>query len=246
MNKTYNRARYEDQLMAAPMHWVNPERIIKLAVFALTVPEIVSVAQTQSTPTAAAATAVTTTGGTANRAAKFSGATTLVNSAITEVNGNAGINSTTATQPLFVNGNIQAGGTGVLLVGGSIRISNLGIVLADRARLPHPVLVLPITPTGLFNPGVGILGFSTGGFERMRLNASGFVGIGTTAPTSPLKVARTIQSTTGASSSPMARCRRRQPAELGLRRSCTIPLRPALARPDRRSEQPTRSSSPMM
>ncbi len=47
---------------------------------------------------------VTTTGGTANAVPKFSGTTTVVNSAITENGGNVGIGTTTPGRPLTVNG----------------------------------------------------------------------------------------------------------------------------------------------
>ena len=43
---------------------------------------------------------------------------------------------------------------------------------------------------GLFRPGANMIGIATGGTERLRLSATGNVGIGTGAPTSALHVAR--------------------------------------------------------
>ncbi|PIZ44337.1 hypothetical protein COY31_02735, partial [Candidatus Wolfebacteria bacterium CG_4_10_14_0_2_um_filter_39_18] len=50
------------------------------------------------------------------------------------------------------------------------------------------------TGTGLFRAGANILGFTTAGLERMRIDASGNVGIGTTSPTSKLEVAGNIEA----------------------------------------------------
>jgi|GEM_PF-3295024 len=44
------------------------------------------------------------------------------------------------------------------------------------------------TNTGLYRPAADTVGIATGGVERMRVTASGFVGIGVTAPSYPLQV----------------------------------------------------------
>jgi trimeric autotransporter adhesin len=43
--------------------------------------------------------------------------------------------------------------------------------------------------TGLFHPATNVIGFTTSGTEKVRINASGNVGIGTTTPSKPLVVA---------------------------------------------------------
>jgi hypothetical protein len=48
--------------------------------------------------------------------------------------------------------------------------------------------------TGMWSSGADIINFSTNGAERFRVDSDGNVGIGTTAPYSPLQVAGTIKS----------------------------------------------------
>jgi hypothetical protein len=65
---------------------------------------------------------VTTTGGTANQIARFSGNNTILNSTITDNNGNVGIGTTNPTYPLQVNGSVLLTGQptqGLVVVGNS-------------------------------------------------------------------------------------------------------------------------------
>jgi hypothetical protein len=52
--------------------------------------------------------------------------------------------------------------------------------------------------TGFFRPGNNLLALSTGGTERVRVDASGNVGIGTNAPGTKLDVVGAIRATSGA------------------------------------------------
>ena len=60
------------------------------------------------------------------------------------------------------------------------------------------------TNTGIFIPGSDVLGFTTGGSERLRITNSGLVGVGTSNPTQKLDVADgdiTLRKTTGGDTS---------------------------------------------
>ena len=49
--------------------------------------------------------------------------------------------------------------------------------------------------TGMFDPAADTLGFSTAGLERVRIDSSGNVGIGTTAPNFPLEIFSSVMPT---------------------------------------------------
>lgn len=53
------------------------------------------------------------------------------------------------------------------------------------------------TNTGIFYPAADTIAFAEGGAEVMRINSSGYVGIGTTSPGSPLSVLSSISTAQG-------------------------------------------------
>jgi hypothetical protein len=107
--------------------------------------------------------------------------------------GNVGIGITNPSAKLEVNGTIKitaGSGGGLTFADGTTITSNAaagaGITSATDLSLA----------ADNDSNGSGVMTFATHGAERMRIDNAGFVGIGTTAPGSPLEV---IDSSTGAS-----------------------------------------------
>ena len=123
--------------------------------------------------------------GTTNYLPKFTGSTSVGNSNIYDNGGNIGIGLTNADYPLTVD-SINVGGAG----------ANLGIILNSviNSAIPSSSVkaVIGVANSGygyssgslLIQPrtGVGaVTAFATEGVEKMRIDASGNVGIGTTS-----------------------------------------------------------------
>ena len=124
--------------------------------------------------------------------------------AINPNGGNVGIGTTTPSVKLDISGDLALGtgaGTPTISFRGTAStntIYKLGTnVLATEARwrtqsgsLAAPALsFISDDDTGLYNSGANTLNFVTAATERMVINSSGNVGIGTTSPTAPLHIA---------------------------------------------------------
>lgn len=102
------------------------------------------------------------------------------------------------TNGLFVQGAVGIGtssvGTNMLQVQGTALISdsvttNTKILAPSSTSATAPTYTFTGDDnTGIFNPSADVLGFATGGAERVRINLSGSVGIGLANPSSTLHV----------------------------------------------------------
>ncbi len=129
--------------------------------------------------------------GTVNAVPKFSGTTTVVNSAITENGGNVGIGTTTPSNKLAVvtSGQIGDGarvldsstGSGILLLANSPwGYSNPMVQPGDQ--------VLMFTGNGVGSGNLVIAPWSASNNTGIRITSNGNVGIGTTSPVTTLDV----------------------------------------------------------
>ncbi len=115
---------------------IRPKLILELCAVFVSVTSCPSFAQNQAGVTPAitpdVATTVTTTGGTANKVAKFSGTSTIVNSIIYDNGTDVGIGTTSPTSTLTVDGTLTLDGT-LIVDGYSSFNNNLQLVPAGTA-----------------------------------------------------------------------------------------------------------------
>ncbi|HEX7673970.1 MAG TPA: tail fiber domain-containing protein [Bdellovibrio sp.] len=116
-----------------------------------------------------------------------------------QISANSGAASTSSnTGALVVSGG--AGISGALNVGTTIssngNITSGGVYKAAYGTAAAPSYTYTSdTTTGDFSPSAGVWAVSTAGSERLRVNSSGNVGIGTTNPSFPLTVSGTPVNT---------------------------------------------------
>ena len=116
------------------------------------------------------------------------------------------VDSLTATAANLVIEDIAVGTANIILgtdADGLLRSTPIGLSAnGDAIYLPAGSAAAPSlafsanVATGLFVPAANILSVSTSGAERLRVTATGNVGIGTSAPTDPLHVIGNARATT--------------------------------------------------
>jgi hypothetical protein len=134
------------------------------------IPRTVGIASTTSTLLLAATTAVTST------------IPTTIAQDLLFVDATYDIGKTGASRPrdLFLSRNATVGGT--------LAVTGVTTVAAGSAAAPSVVSVTGTADTGVFFPAADIVAYSTAGTERLRIDTTGKVGIGTTGPVAPLDV----------------------------------------------------------
>lgn len=91
---------------------------------------------------------------------------------------------------------LDANGTGAPTFTNGATFTN-GVVLPAGSAAGPAISPTSDTNTGVFFPAADTVAIATGGTERMRVDSSGNVGIGTTTPSTQLEVVGNIKDTLG-------------------------------------------------
>jgi hypothetical protein len=120
-------------------------------------------------------------------------------SSVNSFAGNVGINSTAPNAVLTVGGSLRVNNAGNVGIGSTVPGQNLDVQGTIRIALggtaSAPTLMIGTgNNTGLWLPATSTLAVSTGGSERLRVDSTGNVGVGSTAPGQMLDIQGTIRT----------------------------------------------------
>jgi hypothetical protein len=149
---------------------------------------------------AAAQTAVTTSGGTTNTVPLFTGSATLGNSNITQSGSNVGIGTTNPGSPLEVQTTTSGAWTGVigLLAPNNTTAGNASVLRLGTSLTPGNTAELRFIYQGNNSAANRIdLGFTGYALPGISYSVGGNVGIGTVSPAYALDVSGNIHSSSG-------------------------------------------------